>query len=187
LARSFALIICRDRFAASVLTRSKVLVLNTKKKAVYPGSFDPVTNGHIEIIRRACKLFDEVVVGVGVNPKKPSLFDLEERVEMLSACCGGFSNLKIMAFESLAVELVKQLNAEVIIRGLRSESDFAFEMNMALMNQHLAPETETIFLPAGVQNLAVSSSLIKEIASYGRDVSALVPELVAKKLADKFC
>ena len=156
------------------------------RKAVYPGSFDPVTNGHIEIIRRACRLFDQVVVAVGVNPNKPSLFTLEERVAMLESTCRGLSNLEIIHFSTLAVELVKEQQAEVIIRGLRSESDFAFEMNMALMNQHLAPDTETIFLPAGVQNLAVSSSLIKEIASYGRDVSALVPSLVAEKLAKKF-
>ncbi|MHB9096121.1 MAG: pantetheine-phosphate adenylyltransferase [Eubacteriales bacterium] len=156
------------------------------KLAIYPGSFDPVTNGHIDIIERASSLFDNVVVAVSINSVKKPLFTLEERTELLSEITRPFKNVTVDSFEGLTVEYTASKNAQVIIRGLRAISDFENEFQMALTNKKLRPGVETVFMMAQAQWSFLSSSVVKEVASYGGCIEDLVPELVEKKLKEKF-
>lgn len=152
------------------------------KKAIYPGSFDPVTNGHLDIIQRAARLFDEVIVAVIRNPAKKTKFSLSKREKMLKSCLLGLSNVKIGSFNGLLIDYARQKEAKIIVRGLRAVSDFDYEFQMALTNRKMAPEIETIFLMTDYHYSYLSSSVVKQIAKLGGDVSALVPKPVVKEL-----
>jgi pantetheine-phosphate adenylyltransferase len=156
----------------------------TTRKAVCPGSFDPVTNGHIDIIGRASRLFDEVVVAVLINKNKSSLFTVEERIEMLAECTSEFPDVKIDSFHGLLVDFCRDRGIQVIVKGLRAVSDFDYELQMGQMNHSLA-EIETLFMPTNPLYSYLSSSLVKEVATYGGDVSSLVPESVNRRLAQR--
>jgi pantetheine-phosphate adenylyltransferase len=153
-----------------------------KKIAVYPGSFDPVTNGHLDIIHRAAKLFDQVVVAVIRNPEKVPTFSLEERIKMLKQSIKAIKNVKIESFDGLLIDFVRMKKAKVIIRGLRAVSDFDYEFQMALTNRKMAPEIETIFLMTDYRYSYLSSSFVKQIAERGGDISGMVPNMVHKLL-----
>ena len=150
-------------------------------KVLIPGSFDPPTNGHIEVIKRASNVFDEVFVGVVVNPQKDPMFEVAERKKMLSEIFVDISNVNIESFEGLLVDFAKKMNINAIVKGLRAMTDFDYEFQMAQMNFNLA-DFETIFIPASPEYGYVSSSMVKEIYSYGGDVSALVPSVVVERL-----
>ena len=154
------------------------------RRAVCPGSFDPVTNGHLDIFGRAAALFDEVVVAVGVNASKNRLFSPEERIAMLEQGCADLPNVRIEAFSGLVTTYCQQVEAQAIAKGLRAGADFDYELQMAQMNAHLTG-VETVFLPTSPQFGFVSSSLVKEVASYGGDVSALVPDFVLVPLTTR--
>ena len=156
------------------------------RRAVYPGSFDPVTNGHLDVIERARKLFDEVIVAVAHNDEKQALFSLEERLQFLQDSIGKIDMVRIAQFDGLLVEFATAQKASAVIRGLRAVSDFEFEFQMALMNRKLEAGVETIFLMPKEEYTYLSSRIIKEIARLGGDVSNFVPPLVAKALAQKF-
>lgn len=154
--------------------------------AVYPGTFDPITNGHIDILLRSLKIFDHIVVGIGSNPKKASLFSLEERISMIHEAIGGIPNVSIEAFEGLLVDFAKRHNASAIIRGLRAVSDFEYEFQMALMNRKLDSAIETVFLMPSEEYSYLTSSIVKEVGSFGGDISSLVPKHVHDMLNKKF-
>ena len=151
------------------------------RKAVCPGSFDPVTNGHIDIVRRASSLFDEVVVAVGVNRAKQRLFSAEERIEMLTEVCASYPNVSIDSFEGLLTDFCRRHRVHAIVKGLRAVSDFDYELQMAQMNSSLA-DIETVFVPTSPEYSFLASSLVKEVAAFGGDVSSLVPPAVLTRL-----
>lgn len=153
--------------------------------AVYPGSFDPVTNGHLDLIRRALSLFERIVVGVAVRPDKEVLFSVEERVRMLRAATRRWPKVEVKPFDSLVVEFARAESARVIIRGLRMLSDFEYEFQMALTNRKLNPTIETAFLMPSAEYSYLSSRLIKETVSLGADVRGLVPDFVFNCLKEK--
>ena len=159
------------------------------RRAIYPGSFDPITSGHLDILERASHIFDEVVVAVAINSQKKGLFSIEERVALIEQVTAYNDRIRVTNFEGLLVDFATQQEAIALVRGLRAISDFEFEFQMALMNRKLQPDIETIFLTAREEYTYVSSSITKEIARLGGDISSLVPELVAeallKKLGDK--
>jgi pantetheine-phosphate adenylyltransferase len=154
------------------------------RRAACPGSFDPVTNGHIDIIARASALFDEVVVAVGVNKSKRRLFSAEERIDMLTEACSGFDNVSIDSFDGLLTDFCKQHGIKAIVKGLRAVSDFDYELQMAQMNSSLA-DIETVFVPTSPEYSFLASSLVKEVATFGGDVSSLVPPLVLERLTSR--
>jgi pantetheine-phosphate adenylyltransferase len=156
------------------------------KRAIYPGSFDPITNGHLDVIDRASKLFDEVVVAVAGNDEKQPLFSLEERLDLLDRTIGKRNNLRIAQFDGLLVEFAAAQHASAVIRGLRAVSDFEFEFQMALMNRKLESSVETIFLMPKEEYTYLSSRLVKEIARLGGDVSKFVPDVIGQALRNKF-
>lgn len=151
------------------------------RRAVCPGSFDPVTNGHIDIIERASNLFDEVVVAVGVNASKRRLFSAEERMDMLEQACAGFANVTVAGFTGLLTTFCEERGIHAIVKGLRAVSDFDYELQMAQMNASLT-DVETVFVPTSPEYSFLASSLVKEVASYGGDVSSLVPGFVNTRL-----
>ena len=153
--------------------------------AVYPGSFDPVTNGHVDILERACRIFDEVIVAVVHNVYKNPLFTTEERVEMLRGVTGHLPNLRVDSFTGLLVNYVRRQQAIAIIRGLRNVSDFEYELQLAMTNSHLYPEVDTIFIACSSKYYFVSSTSVKEAALLGGSVCGLVPPLVEAKLQKK--
>ena len=154
--------------------------------AVCPGSFDPVTYGHLDIITRAAKLFDKLVVAVALNPGKQPLFSIEERVDLMRGFLADYPNIEVRAFNGLTVDLAKEYNAQSIVRGLRVVSDFENEFRMALTNQKLACQIETIFLMTKAEYSFISSTTVREVASFGGPLSSLVPPLVEEKLKEKF-
>jgi pantetheine-phosphate adenylyltransferase len=156
------------------------------RRAIYPGSFDPVTNGHLDVVERARKLFDEVIVAVAHNDEKQPLFPLKERLDLLQETVGKIENVRIAQFEGLLVEFARAEKAGAVIRGLRAVSDFEFEFQMALMNRKLNAGVETIFLMPNEDYTYLSSRIVKEIARLGGDVSAFVPPCVAQTLSRKF-
>ncbi len=156
------------------------------RRAIYPGSFDPVTNGHLDVIERARKLFDEVIVAVAHNDEKEPLFSLKERLELLRETAGKIGHVRIARFKGLLVEFARAEDAGAVIRGLRAVSDFEFEFQMALMNRKLNAGVETIFLMPKEEYTYLSSRIVKEIARLGGDVSSFVPACVAKALNRKF-
>jgi pantetheine-phosphate adenylyltransferase len=153
--------------------------------ALYPGTFDPITNGHTDLVRRAARLFDKVIVAVAANPQKQPLFDLSERVELARAVLADVKGVKITGFDNLLVDCVRQHQANVILRGLRAASDFEYEFQLAGMNRRLAPEVETVFMTPSEQEMFISASLVKEIALLGGNVSDFVDMRVAAAMAAK--
>jgi pantetheine-phosphate adenylyltransferase len=157
-----------------------------QKIAIYPGSFDPVTNGHLDILERGLKLFDKIIVAILTNPGKKFLFPLEERREMLEVSMKRFSNVEIDTFDGLTVDYASQRNAQGILRGLRALSDFEYEFQMALMNRRLNREVQTVFLMTGLRWIYTSSSIIKQAAQFGGSIRGMVPPLVEKKIREKY-
>ncbi len=153
--------------------------------ALFPASFDPVTNGHLDVARRALRIFDRLVLAVAVNVAKEGVFSVEERVELLSGEFVGDSNVTVTSFNSLSVDFARDVGANVIIRGVRAMSDFEYEFEMALMNKHLNPDVETVFMMPSQEYLYVSSSRLKELVRFGRDVEEFVPAEVAKQLRER--
>lgn len=154
--------------------------------AVYPGTFDPITNGHLDLIDRAANLFDRVVVAVATNPAKEPLFTLEERLEMIRRSATEFDNVDVDHFEGLLVDYARGINACAIVRGLRAVSDFEYEFQMALMNRKLSNGIVTVFLMPGDKYTYLNSSIVKEVARFGGDVGCFVPSYVEDKLKEKF-
>ncbi len=156
------------------------------KIAIYPGTFDPLTNGHIDLVQRTLKIFDEVVIAVAESYKKQPLFTIEERLEFIKKSISGMKGAKTESFNNLLVTYAKDKKSIAILRGLRAVSDFEYELQMALMNRRLDASIETVFMMPSEEYTFLSSTLVKEIASFGGSVNGLVPEVVEKALAEKF-
>lgn len=154
------------------------------KKAIYPGTFDPVTNGHLDLIERAAKMFPEVIVGVANNSSKKPRFSLQERVDLASQVTEHISNVSVVGFSGLLVDFAKEHQATILIRGLRAVSDFEFELQLANMNRRLYPELESVFLTPSEGNSFISSTLVKEVALHGGDISQFVPNIVSQSLKE---
>ena len=157
-----------------------------KKIAVYPGSFDPITNGHYDIILRGLKLFDGLIIAVARNGSKNPLFTVEERLEMLREALKDMPNVEVDSFDGLLVDYVVERGAGTILRGLRAVSDFEYEFQLALMNRKLKKNVQTVFLMTGLRWIFISSSIIKEAARFGGNTRGMVPDIVSKKLREKF-
>jgi pantetheine-phosphate adenylyltransferase len=157
-----------------------------KHVAVYPGTFDPVTKGHIDLVERSLSIFDELIVAIAANPRKQPLFSLAERIDMFTKVTRQFKRVKVEGFDGLLVDYIKRKKAVGIIRGLRAVSDFEYEMQMALMNRRLDNTIETVFLMPNEEYSFITSTIVKEAASYGGDVSSFVPKIVVEKLNSKF-
>lgn len=155
-------------------------------RAIYPGSFDPITNGHLDVLSRAARLFDEVIMAVAINQSKQVLFSVEERVELLKASCQHLPNVRVASFNGLLVDFARQSEAKAVIRGLRAVSDFEFEFQMALMNRSLEPELEALFLMPSEEYSYISSRMVKEVARLGGEVSRFVPKCVEDALKVRF-
>lgn len=155
------------------------------KRVIYPGSFDPFTNGHEDLVRRAAVLFDEVLVAVAVNQEKTPMFTIEERVRLIAECCADLKQVRVISFQGLLVDAVREYDAGAALRGVRAFSDFEYELQMAFMNRSLQPGYETVFLMPKVENSFVSSRVVKEVATLGGDFSAYVPETVRRAILEK--
>jgi pantetheine-phosphate adenylyltransferase len=153
---------------------------------IYPGSFDPITNGHLDIITRSAKLFDKLIVAVLSNPRKTALFTVDERIEMIRESVKDIDNIEIDSFSGLLIDFARLKKAKVIVKGLRAVSDFEYELQMALMNNKLDSEIETIFIMTSSKYSFLSSSIIKEVSSFGGCVRGLVPPIVEKRLKQKY-
>jgi pantetheine-phosphate adenylyltransferase len=156
-----------------------------KVVALYPGTFDPITNGHTDLVRRAARLFDQVIVAVAANPQKKPLFNLSERVELARTVLADIKGVKVTGFDNLLIDCVRQHGGNVILRGLRAASDFEYEFQLAGMNRRLAPEVETVFMTPSEQEMFISASLVKEIALLGGNVSDFVDTRVAAAMTAK--
>ena len=156
------------------------------KRAVYPGMFDPMHNGHLDVIERSLRIFDELIVAVVANPGKTPLFSVADRLEMIDEATTGHRNFRIVAFDGLLIDLVARERADCIVRGIRAVSDFEYEFQMALMNRKLRSTVETVFLMPHEKYTYISSRLIKEVASFGTSVAGMVPPGVEKRLTEKF-
>lgn len=154
--------------------------------AVYPGTFDPMTNGHVDLVKRAAPLFEKLIVGVADNPGKGPGFSLDERIDLARAALNGWKQVEVRGFNSLLADFVGEVGAKVVLRGLRAVSDFEYEFQLASMNRHLMPEVETMFLTPAEQFSFISSSLVKEVARLGGEVGGFVPKIVAEALREKF-
>ena len=153
--------------------------------AIYPGSFDPLTNGHLDLIERGSKIFDELIVAILRNPEKDPLFSLGERRDMMEAMTAPWKNVRVDAFEGLMVDYARKVNASAVLRGIRAISDYEYELQMALMNRKLSPELETVFMMPAEAYSYLSSRLVREIAQLGGSIQGLVPDLVEQKLRQK--
>lgn len=156
------------------------------KKAIYPGTFDPITLGHLDIIERSSKIFDEVIVGILVNNTKTPLFTVEERVEMIKKAVKDLPNVTVVSFNGLLVDFAKDKKAQCIVRGLRAVTDFEYELQMTQTNKVIAPEIDTIFLTTSLKYSFLSSSGVKELAAFGADIDRFVPPEVAERLKEKY-
>ena len=156
------------------------------KRAVYSGMFDPIHNGHLDLIERSLRIFDELIVAVGANPSKEPLFTVKERLELIDEATAKMTRIRIMSFEGLIIDLVEREQADCIVRGLRAVSDFEYEFQMALMNRKLRHTVETVFMMPHERYTYISSRLIKEVASLGALVTGMVPPVVEERLAQKF-
>lgn len=152
------------------------------RTAIYPGSFDPLTNGHVNIVERGLRLFDKLVVAIASNPRKTPMFSVEERKSILEEALGHDPRVEVDAFEGLLVDYCNQRGVTVILRGLRAVSDFEYELMMANMNRKLAPDIETIFMMTGEEHFYISSKFVREVIKFGGDVSELVPDSVSRRL-----
>ena len=157
-----------------------------ERTAVYPGSFDPITNGHIDIVERGLKIFDKIIVAILRNPEKETLFTVEERKKMIEISLNRDSNVEVDIFDGLLVDYAKMRNAGTILRGMRAVSEFEYEFQLALMNRKLNREVQTVFLMTGLRWIFTSSSIIKEAASFGGNINGMVPPEVSRKLKEKF-
>lgn len=153
--------------------------------AVYPGSFDPITCGHLDIIRRSCKMYDKVIVGVLNNAAKTPLFSVADRIDFIKRCVKDLDNCEVSHFDGLLVDFVRSCNSTTVIRGLRAISDFEYEFQIALLNKKLAPEIETVFMVTNLNCLYVSSSIVKEICRYGGDTDGLIPEEILDEVKSR--
>lgn len=153
--------------------------------AIYPGSFDPPTLGHLDIVERAVQLFPKLYVALGVHPTRNPLFSTEERLDLLRGVCAAYDNVEVVSFEGLLINFARSVGARVIVRGLRAQTDFDYELNIAHANADLAPELDTIFLPTRVRHGFISASLVREVARHGGDVSRYAPASVCAALAKK--
>ena len=156
-----------------------------KKIAICPGSFDPITNGHLDITKRASTLFDKVIVLVVINPVKTAAFTPQERAEMISVATEGMPNVEVDTYNGLLVDYLRQVGATAIVKGLRAVSDFEYEFQMALTNKMLLPYAETVFLTTSAQNMYLSSSIVKQVAQFGGDISEFVPRRLHKRIKDR--
>ncbi len=154
-------------------------------RAVYPGSFDPVTYGHLDIIRRSRSLADELIVGVLNNKAKTPLFSVEERVKILEEMTKNMPGVKIVPFEGLLIDFAKEMSAGIVVRGLRAVTDFEYELQMAQTNNKLSPELETVFLTTSLEYSYLSSTIVKEVAAFGGDISQFVPETIERRIQEK--
>ena len=157
-----------------------------ERTAIYPGTFDPITNGHVSIVKRGLKIFDKLIVAILNNPQKAPLFSLEERIQMINESLKGLENVEIDTFDDLLVDYVKQKDSNIILRGLRALSDFEYEFQMALINRKLNRDIQSVFLMTDYKWFYTSSTIIKEAASFDADIGGLVPSIVAQKLKEKF-
>ena len=157
------------------------------KIAICPGSFDPITWGHLDIIRRASVMFDKVIVAVLVNPEKNPSFRAEERLAMINEVIADMPNVEAECFEGLLADYARMKNAQAIVKGLRAVTDFEYEFQMSLINRKLNPETDTIFLTTSVQHMYLSSSMVKSVASFGGDISEFVPECICEQIKQRLC
>jgi len=155
------------------------------KVCVYPGSFDPITYGHLDIIERASKIFDKLIVAAVCNPSKKSAFTLEERVELIKECTKNFDNVEVDHFSGLLIDYLRQKSASVVIKGLRVLTDFEYEFQMALLNKNLDPDIETVFMMTNNKFSYISSSMVKEIAILGANIEEFVPSIIKQKVLDK--
>lgn len=156
------------------------------KKAIYPGTFDPITNGHIDVITRAAEMFEEVIVLIAVNSKKTTLFDEDERLQLAKESLKEINNVRVETFRGLTVEFAKKYNACAMIRGIRAVSDFEYEFQIALLNRKLMPDVHTILMMPHEKYTYLNSTIVRELARYGKDTSEFVPEFVSKRLIEKF-
>jgi pantetheine-phosphate adenylyltransferase len=157
------------------------------KTAICPGSFDPVTMGHLDIVRRAANMFDHVVVAVMVNPSKQPSFTLEERIDLLKRATVGIPRLELVGFDGLLADYARERQAAAIVKGLRAVSDFEYEFQMALTNKKLNPELETVFLTTSAENMYLSSSIVKQVAQFGGDISNFVPACILEDIKERLC
>ncbi len=161
------------------------------RTALYTGTFDPVTNGHLDVVRHACRLVDRLVIAIGVHSSKAPIFTAEERADMLREVCGPMAaeekaQLEVVSFKDLAIQAARRHSATILVRGLRDGTDLDYEMQMAAMNEAMAPEIQTVFFPASPAVRPITATLVRQIASMGGDVSGFVPALVAERLRSKF-
>lgn len=156
------------------------------KRAIYPGTFDPVTFGHLDIIERSSKIFDEIIVGILINNSKSPVFSVEQRVAMMREAVERFPNVRVMSFSGLLIDFAKEQQAGFIVRGLRAVTDFEYELQMTQTNKVIAPEIDTIFLTTSLKYSYLSSSTVKELVSFGADISRFVPEHVREQLIEKY-
>lgn len=161
-------------------------MINLKNIAIYPGSFDPCTNGHLDIIERSSKIFEKVIVAVLVNSSKTPTFTVDERIELLTEATAHIPNVEVMGFNGLLAQFAEQQKAKVIIKGLRAVSDFEYEFQMSLTNNKLNPNVETLFMTTKSENMYLSSSIVREVARYGGSIEDMVPTTIVNKIYKKF-
>lgn len=156
-----------------------------EKRAIYPGTFDPMTNGHLDLVTRAANMFDHVILAVAASPSKKPMFSLEERVALAAQVTAHLPNVEVLGFSELMAHFAQHQNANILVRGLRAVSDFEYEMQLANMNRHLMPTLESVFLMPSKEWSFISSSLVKEVARHGGDIAPFVPEIIAQALSEK--
>ena len=161
-------------------------MINLTNIAIYPGSFDPCTNGHLDIIERSSKIFEKVIVAVLLNSSKTPTFTVEERIDLLKTATAHIPNVEVVSFNGLLAQFAQERNAKVIIKGLRAVSDFEYEFQMSLTNTKLNPNVETLFMTTKSENMYLSSSIVREVARYGGDISDMVPKVITEKIYKKF-
>ncbi|NLS53661.1 pantetheine-phosphate adenylyltransferase [Hafnia alvei] len=156
-----------------------------EKRAIYPGTFDPMTNGHLDLVTRAASMFDHVILAIAASPSKKPMFSLEERVALATQVTAHLPNVEVLGFSELMAHFAQHQNANILVRGLRAVSDFEYEMQLANMNRHLMPTLESVFLMPSKEWSFISSSLVKEVARHGGDIAPFVPEIIAQALSEK--